>query len=91
MTTQSSNTMVRIDELAEDPKFRDQRMVKIQTSKVLRTRPIFPNWELTFEVMYLPDVVDESDIDEAINTAGYIIGLAEYRPEYGRFEVTSTS
>jgi len=80
-----------IDELAQDPTFRDQRMVKVQTSKVLRTRPIFPTWELTFEVMYLPDVVDEKDIDEAMNTAGYIIGLAEYRPEFGRFEVTSSS
>ena len=79
-----------IDELSKDPQYRDQRMVKIQTSKILRTRPVFPEWELTFEVAFLPDVIEERDIDQAIETAGYIIGLAEYRPEYGRFEVIAS-
>ena len=76
-----------VEELSQDPRYRDQRMVKVQTSKVLRTRPVFPEWELTFEVAFLPDVIDERAIDQAIEIAGYVIGLAEYRPEFGRFEV----
>ena len=76
-----------IDDLQQDPKHRDQRMVKVQTSKILRTRPIFPEWKLTFEVAFLPDVISEQDVDQAIETAGYIIGIADYRPEFGRFEV----
>jgi len=76
-----------VEELRTDPKHRDQRMVKVQTSKLLRTRPIFPDWKLTFEVAYMPDQIDERDLDQAMETAGYIIGLGDYRPEFGRFEV----
>ena len=76
-----------VEELRSDPKHVDQRMVKVQTSKVLRTRPIFPDWKLTFEVAYMPDQIEERDLDQAMETAGYIKGLGDYRPEFGRFEV----
>ena len=76
-----------VEDLKQDPKFRDQRMVKVQTSKILRTRPVFPEWKLTFEVAYMPDQIDERDLDEAVERAGYIIGIGDYRPEFGRFEV----
>ena len=73
--------------LIADPKFRLMSMVKIGTSKVLRCRPMFKSWELEFVVNYEPSVIDESAVREAVETGGRIIGLCDWRPKYGRFEV----
>jgi hypothetical protein len=61
--------------------------VNVQRNKVMRTRPFFQNWSLDCEISYLPEVVDEKDVDEAMNTAGMIVGLGDWRPRFGRFEV----
>ena len=58
-----------------------------QRSTVMRTRPIFREWELEFTVHFMPDIVDEHSLDEAVEIAGKLIGLSDYRPKYGRFEV----
>jgi len=78
------------EELWEDESFRDCRAVVVQRSRVLRTRPIFREWSLSFEVSYLPEVISSGDdIRNALKLAGQIIGLGDYRPRYGRFEVVS--
>lgn len=63
------------------------RSVVIQRNRVMRTRPIFSNWALSFTVNYLPDVIDQSQIVEAVKIAGVRIGLSEYKPRFGRFTV----
>src|SRR5690606_5591075 len=37
-----------VDGLADDERFYDRRMVKVGTSKVLRTRPVFTEWACEF-------------------------------------------
>jgi hypothetical protein len=68
-------------------KFTDRRSVKVSTSRVMRTRPIFRTWKLKFEVNFLKKVIDQRQLDEAISIAGQLIGLGDYRPRYGRFAV----
>lgn len=77
-------------ELARDPKFRDRRRVVIQGKAVHRCRPIFRHWKLSFDLTLLPGAgVTEDDVKEALDIGGTQIGLSEYRPKFGRFEVTS--
>lgn len=76
-----------LEEMWESGLFADMRNVKIQKSQIMRTRPIFHKWALNFEVMYLPTVVDANQIQEALNIAGQVVGLCDYRPKHGRFAV----
>jgi hypothetical protein len=75
------------DKLKADRRFRDVRKVKIKQNSVMRCRPIFSPWSLKFTIKYLPDLLNESQVVEAVKVAGQIIGLGDYRPKYGRFVV----
>ena len=55
----------------------------------LVTRPKFDKWELEFEVQVDSEVIDESDIRQWLEVAGYSVGLSAWRPKYGRFVVLS--
>lgn len=76
------------EELWNDQRFVDVRAVKVGQATIMRTRPIFHEWELKFSVHYLPDVISGPDeIRDWIETAGRVVGLMEFRPRYGRFEI----
>ena len=76
-----------VDGLQKDAAFRLRKRVKVSTSAVMRTRPRFPNWRLTFTVMWMPDMVDGADLRTVVEQAGRVVGLGDYRPIYGRFNV----
>lgn len=76
-----------LDALKADPRFRDTRKAGIKGSSVMRTRPIFRSWSLAFTVHFLPDLLNSAQIREFLETGGRIIGLCDYTPKYGRFEV----
>jgi len=59
----------------------------VNRSRVMRTRPIFHEWALEFDVSYFPDMFDDDQIIATVATAGRIIGLSDWRPKYGRFEI----
>lgn len=68
--------------------FRDTRRCKVQSSAIMRTRAIFRSWSLEVTVKYLSDLIkSEADLIETMVMCGKIIGLGDYRPKYGRFEV----
>ncbi|WP_070414675.1 hypothetical protein [Pseudomonas lundensis] len=75
------------DKLWEDTRFVDCRGVKVGPSKIMRYRPIFLDWAVTLEVVVNPDVLDVAEAKKAISDAGKLIGVCEYRPRFGRFEV----
>jgi len=77
----------KADALYENKNFVFQKMVVIGKAKILRTRPIFKSWSLTFTVSYIESIVNREDIIEACNVASSIIGMGDWRPKYGRFEV----
>jgi hypothetical protein len=78
-------------EMWEDGSFVDVRAVAVQRNKIMRTRGIFHDWALTFTVNYLPDVLNMDQIVEAVEISGKMIGLCDYRPKYGRFEMVGYS
>jgi len=49
--------------------------------------PKFDTWSLDFEIKYLPESIDESDLLKILEDAAYFKGLGRKRPEYGAFEV----
>jgi len=73
--------------LSLDDSFRDVRAVVIQGRTIMRTRPIFHGWELGFTLSYLPELINDQQVRDALALAGMIAGIGTYRPKYGRFSV----
>jgi hypothetical protein len=73
------------DELWEAEIYSLRKPVKVNGSKVMRTRPMFENWALVATVDYDPEVIGESYVDDWMRIAGPQVGLGDWRPRYGRF------
>jgi len=73
-------------ELWKDESFRFKTSVVVNRSRIMRTRPIFNEWAVTVEFSYL-DNVEESEIITAMEKAGQLVGIGDWRPRYGRFSV----
>lgn len=73
--------------LWDDQRFVDCRGVKVGQAKIMRYRPIFLDWATELEVAVNSDVLDIEEAKKAITDAGKLIGVCEYRPRFGRFEV----
>lgn len=70
--------------------FADYRLVGMSGgAKILRCRPRFKYWQLTFDINYRPEVIDEKTITKAIENAGALIGLCEWRPRWGLFHIAT--
>ena len=74
------------DELWADERFRIVAGVKVSQSRVMRTRPQFPQWSLQFGVTYIEELLNKRDIIEVATIAGWQIGLCEWRLKFGRFK-----
>ena len=78
----------------EQDKFVDRRSVKVGTSRVIRTRAIFPAWSLAITAEHDPEVANLFNIRLWAEIAGARIGLGDYRPQrgglFGRFEAKVT-
>lgn len=65
-----------------------RKAVKVTTSKVMRTRPMFPTgWKITFTVDFDDSIINEAAIKKAMIDAGALVGLCDWRPRFGRFIV----
>lgn len=76
------------EKLWESPEFVDCRGVRIGAQKVMRYRPLFREWAAELTVAINADVLDLQEARKAISDAGALIGVCEYRPRFGRFEVS---
>lgn len=70
-----------------DINYRSQKLMRVQTSRVVRTVPQFPVWEIKVEIAYMPELINEATLCEVVETCGRLKGMFEYRPHYGRFQV----
>ena len=61
--------------------------VRVGTARVMRTRPIFRVWGAEIGVTYDQGVIDESEIMGILKAAGQQVGIGDWRPRFGRFEV----
>lgn len=73
--------------LWEDTRFVDCRGVKVGQAKLMRYRPIFLEWAAELEVAVNTNVINLEEAKKAIEDSGKLIGVCEYRPRFGRFEV----
>lgn len=76
-------------ELWENPAYRLVTGVKVQKNRVMRTRPIFPEWGAKIEIKFLPSLLNENEVSDFLKLGGEIIGLGDWRPKFGRFNVSS--
>lgn len=77
------------EKLFEIESFRDRRGVRVQQSRVIRTRPIFRSWACSFELEFDPTLITRDEISTSLARTGKAIGIADYRPRFGRFMVVS--
>lgn len=75
------------EDVRGDERYVSRMSVRVSTSRVMRTRPIIHNWFGTIRLQYDDEMHNERDIISWVETAGSVIGLSEFRPRYGRFEV----
>lgn len=74
----------------KEPDYLDKRRVVIQRSAITRTRPALKEgWKAGFILMVnLPEYLPDQRLNHILQQAGRIVGLADFRPSYGRFCVT---
>ena len=73
------------EQLKADLQYRDVRPMTINRAKILRTRPRFDMWAVTFILIYDESKIDVETIVNAMDFAGNYVGLCDSRPKYGKF------
>lgn len=73
----------------KDWDYEDKRRVVIQRSAITRTRPAMKaGWTAKIQLQCnLPEYVSPSLLNEVIAQAGKLIGVGDFRPTFGRFQV----
>lgn len=77
------------DKMWASGKFFDYRAVTVQRAKNMRARPRFDDWSLSFEVLVNPNELEPDQVRQALDNAGMLVGLGDYRPKFGRFVVSA--
>lgn len=67
----------------------DKRRVVVQRAAITRTRPaMFKGWRATILIqVLLPEYIEPSFLYEVIQNAGRLVGVGDFRPTYGRFNI----
>lgn len=76
------------EELIKNYEYRDTRVMVVNRARVLRTRPRFDQWNITFTLMYDETKIDLDMIVNILEYSGNYIGVCDSRPRYGKFCVT---
>jgi len=77
------------DELSElwaNKAFRLRAGVRVRDSRTMRTRPRFPRWSANVTAMFLPTLLNRTEVVEYFRIAG-ALGIGDWRPRYGKFTV----
>jgi hypothetical protein len=77
----------KLDELWQRPEFRLTVPARVKNNRVMRTRPRFPTWMATIEVQHDASLLNANQVREIVWRTGSEIGVGDWRPRYGRFEV----
>ena len=75
----------------KDWDYEDTRRVVVQRAGINRTRPaIKAGWKAEFEFLILtPEYIAPMDLHGVLMQAGVLVGIADFRPTFGRFGITS--
>ena len=71
------------------PDYLDRRRVCVQRMGVTRTRPaVNAGWRAVVQLQVLtPEYIDRAVLLDVLNNAGRLVGVGDFRPTYGRFQV----
>lgn len=71
--------------------YEDRRRVVVQRNAITRVRPALKaGWQCQIDLLVnLPEYIDDIFLREVLSMAGKLIGVGDFRPTYGRFDVTS--
>ncbi len=71
----------------------DRRRVMVQRNGVTRERPAFKSgWSATVDIqVLLPEYITPGNLLSVLNDAGRLIGVGDFRPTFGRFQVSNFS
>jgi hypothetical protein len=77
----------------KDADYIDRRRVLIQRNAITRERPALrEGWQATIDLMVLlPEYIDRKTLLEVLTNAGRLVGVGDFRPTYGRFQVVAFS
>ena len=69
----------------------DSQRVMVQRQGVTRVRPAFlAGWTAEFTLLVLsPEYISAADLLACLSMAGRLVGVGDFRPSYGRFQITS--
>ena len=69
----------------------DERRVTVQRNAITRQRPAFnAGWRATIRLeVLLPEYVEPRVLHDVLTNAGRFIGVGDFRPTYGRFQIVS--
>ena len=68
----------------------DTRPAVVQRARIWRSRPLFKTWKMEFTITNIADdQVGGKIIKEILEYAGASVGIGDFRPRFGRFEVVS--
>jgi hypothetical protein len=75
------------------PDYIDKRRVQVQRNGITRHRPaLYPHWRATVELMIvLPQYLSPEFVHDLATQAGQFVGVADFRPTFGRFRVVNFS
>jgi hypothetical protein len=70
--------------------YEDRRRVLVQRNAITRVRPAFrAGWRCSIDLMVnVPEYIDQAFLLEVLGIAGRLIGVGDFRPTFGRFDVT---
>lgn len=79
------------NDLVDKDSFFDTRPVVVNGSRVMKSRPVFPNWKANFDIAFFTDKLELQQVIDCIEIAGQVVGVCDYRPEkngtFGTFKV----
>jgi hypothetical protein len=88
---QSLTILAPFEPLTRDWDYEDRQRVTVQRAGVTRVRPAMrEGWRCSFEVLVTtPEYLNPMLLQHLIGNAGRLVGVCDFRPTYGRFNVTS--
>jgi len=78
------------DDLWEDKNYVSSASIKVGTSRVIRTRPMFQEWSVTVDLTLDTEIMDRETLEGIVHRAGKSVGLGDWRPRYGKFSAELT-
>ena len=75
------------EELWSMPEFQLRVPVVIGQARIIRTRPVFSEWAVSVKIEVETDLINPDDARLWMGIAGREVGLMDWRPKYGRFDV----